>query len=63
MFVEYNRVSLIAKNYKNSPMNILLILPNGKMLDFIFCSFNTSKKPHFLNQKFSTTQHLQLCCN
>jgi hypothetical protein len=39
MFAEYNGVSLIGKNCKKSPMNIMLILPNGKMLDFIFCNF------------------------
>jgi len=39
MFVEYNGVSLIGGNYENSPMNIMFIPPNGKMLDFNFCSF------------------------
>ncbi len=36
MFVEYNGVSLIGKNYKISPMNIMLIVPNDKMIDLIF---------------------------
>jgi hypothetical protein len=39
MFFEYNGVSLIGGNCKNSPMNVMLIPPNGKMLDFIFCNF------------------------
>jgi hypothetical protein len=39
MFVEYNDVSLIGGNCKKSPMNIMLIPPNGKMLDFNFCNF------------------------
>ncbi len=39
MFFEYNDVSLIGGNCKKSPMNIMLIIPNGKMLDFIFCNF------------------------
>ncbi len=39
MFVEYNGVSLIGGNCKKSPMNIMLIPPNGKMLDFNFCNF------------------------
>ncbi len=39
MFVEYNGVSLIGKKCKKSPMNIMLIPPNGKMLDFSFCNF------------------------
>jgi hypothetical protein len=39
MFVEYNGVSLIGGNWKQSPMNITLIPPNGKMLDFSFCNF------------------------
>jgi hypothetical protein len=39
MFVEYNGVSLIGGNCKKSPMNIMLILSNGKMLDFSFCNF------------------------
>jgi hypothetical protein len=39
MFVEYNGVSLIGGNCKKSPMNIMLIPPNGKILDFIFCNF------------------------
>jgi len=36
IFVEYNGVSLIGGNYKKSPMNIMLIPPNGKILDFYF---------------------------
>ncbi len=39
MFVEYNGMSLIGGNCKKSPMNIMLIPPNGKMLDFSFCNF------------------------
>jgi len=39
MFVEYNGVSLINENCKKSPMNIMLIPLNGKMLDFNFCNF------------------------
>jgi hypothetical protein len=39
MFVEYNGVSLISGNCKKCPMNIMLILPNGKMSYFSFCSF------------------------
>jgi hypothetical protein len=39
MFIEYNGVSLIGGNYKKSPMNIMLIPPNGKILDFIFYNF------------------------
>ncbi len=39
MFVEYNGVSLIGGNGKKSPTNIMLIPPNGKMLDFSFCNF------------------------
>jgi len=39
MFVAYNVVSLIGGNCKISPMNIMLIPPNGKMLDFSFCNF------------------------
>jgi len=39
MFVEYNGVSLIGGNCKKSPMNIMLIPPNDKMLDFSFCNF------------------------
>jgi hypothetical protein len=39
MFVECNGVSFIGGNYKKSPMNILLIPPNGKMLYFNLCSF------------------------
>ncbi len=31
MCVEYNGVSLIGGNCKNSPMNIMLIPPNGKI--------------------------------
>ncbi len=38
MFVEYNGVSWIGGNCKKSPMNIMLIPPNGKMLDFSFCN-------------------------
>jgi hypothetical protein len=34
MFVEYNGVSLIREIYQISPMNIMLIAPNGEMLDF-----------------------------
>jgi hypothetical protein len=39
MFIEYNGVSLIGGNCEKSPMNIMLIPPNGKIIDFIFCSF------------------------
>jgi hypothetical protein len=39
MFVEYNGVPLIGGNCKKSLMNIMLIPPNGKMLDFNFCNF------------------------
>ncbi len=39
VFVEYNGVSLIAGNCKKSPMNIMFIPPNGKMLYFNFCNF------------------------
>jgi len=39
MFIEYNGVSLIGGNYKKSPMDIMLIPPNGKILDFIFYNF------------------------
>jgi len=39
MFIEYNSVSLIGGNCEKSPMNIMLIPLNGKILDFIFCSF------------------------
>jgi predicted ester cyclase len=39
MFVEYNGVSLIGGNCKKSLMNIMLIPPNGKRLDFNFYSF------------------------
>ncbi len=39
MFIEYNGVSLIGGNCKKSRMNIMLIPPNGKILDFIFCNF------------------------
>jgi hypothetical protein len=41
-FVEYDGVSLIGKNCKKSPMNIMLIPPNGKMLDFIFRNFSVA---------------------
>ncbi len=36
MFVEYNGVSLIGGNCKKSPINIMLISPNGIMLDLVF---------------------------
>jgi hypothetical protein len=36
MFVEYSNVSLIGANCKKLHKNIILILPNGKMLDFKF---------------------------
>jgi hypothetical protein len=39
MFDEYNGVSLIGGNCKKSSMNIMLIPPNGKMLDCSFCDF------------------------
>ncbi len=39
MFVKYNGVSLIGGNCKKSPMNIILIPPNGKMLNSSFCNF------------------------
>ncbi len=41
MFVEYIGVSLIGKHYKISPMNIMLIILNGKTLDFNFCGFKS----------------------
>jgi hypothetical protein len=47
IFVEYSDLSFINENCKKSPSNIMLIPPNGKMLDFNFCSFRcivTSKK-------------------
>ncbi len=36
MFVDYSSVSLIGANCKKLHKNIVLILPNGKMLDFKF---------------------------
>jgi hypothetical protein len=39
MFFEYNGMSLIGGNCKKSPMNIMLIPQNGKMLYFIICNF------------------------
>jgi hypothetical protein len=39
MFIEYNSVSLIVENCEKSPMNIMLIPPNGKILDFNLFSF------------------------
>jgi hypothetical protein len=39
MFVESSGVSFIGGNCQKSSMNIMLIPPNGKMLNFIFCSF------------------------
>ncbi len=39
IFVEHNGVSFIGGNCKKSPMNIMLIPPNGKMLYFNLCSF------------------------
>jgi hypothetical protein len=36
----------------------LVITING-----VYKNIFTNKKSHFLNQKFSTTQHFQLCCN
>ncbi len=36
IFVEYNNVSLIGANCKKLHKNIILILPNGKMLDLKF---------------------------
>jgi hypothetical protein len=39
MFVEYNGVSLIGGNCKKTPMNIMLILSNSKILNFSFCNF------------------------
>jgi hypothetical protein len=44
MFVEYNGVSLIGGNYKKSYMNIMLIPPNGKMLDFRFCKCSVASE-------------------
>ncbi len=38
MFVKYNGV-LVIGNCKKSSMNIMLIPPNGRRLDFYFCSF------------------------
>jgi hypothetical protein len=38
MFVEYNGVSVIGGNCKKSPINIMLIFPNGKRFNFIFCN-------------------------
>ncbi len=32
-------MSLISGNCKKSPMNIMLIPPNGKMLYLFFCNF------------------------
>jgi len=37
--MEYNGVSMIGGNCKKSPMNITLIFPNGKKLNFNFCDF------------------------
>ncbi len=34
-----NGVSLIDGNCKKSPMNFMLIPPNGNMLNFSFCNF------------------------
>jgi len=39
IFVEYNGVSFVGGNCKKSPMSIMLIPPNGKMLYFNLCSF------------------------
>ncbi len=39
MFVEYNGVSLIGGNCKKSPMNVMLIPPNGKILNSSLCNF------------------------
>jgi hypothetical protein len=39
MFVESSGVSFIVGNCKKSSMNIMLIPPSGKMLNFNFCSF------------------------
>ncbi len=39
MLVENNGVSMMGGNCKKSPMNIILSLPNGNMLDFSFCNF------------------------
>jgi hypothetical protein len=36
MFIEYNGVSVIGGNLKQSPMNIMLIPPNGKNLILFF---------------------------
>jgi hypothetical protein len=38
MFVKYNGV-LVIGNCKKYSMNIMLIPPNGKMIDLNFCSF------------------------
>jgi hypothetical protein len=38
MFVKYNSL-LVIGNCKKSSMNIMLIPPNGRRLDFNFCSF------------------------
>jgi predicted ester cyclase len=37
--MEYNGVSMIDGNCKKSPINIMLIFPNGKRLNFSFCNF------------------------
>ncbi len=39
MVVENNGMSMISGNCKKSPMNIILNLPNGSVLDFNFCNF------------------------
>jgi hypothetical protein len=39
MLVENNGVLVMGGNYKKSPTNIILSLPNGNMLDFNFCNF------------------------
>jgi len=39
MLVENNGVLVMGGNCKKSPMNIILNLLNGSMLDFNFCNF------------------------
>ncbi len=47
MFVEYNNMSLIGANCKKLHKNIILILPNDKMLDLNLSNINISIKNVF----------------
>ncbi len=39
MLIENNGVSMMGGNCKKFPMNIILNISNGNMLDFSFCNF------------------------